>query len=190
MKKSLLLLLLTVLMLFPGCSRSPSRDLPPTLLWAKDQNRIHPTDGTMNVWEGLRVDRDAFAAERNKAQFILWRRNREEKVPIAIEYSLQGRKVEFSVNAKKTRMLPPATASKWVKFNFPLSRGFNFLEFSKHNKDILKIRSIHIGARREKPEPHLVAGQSFSLFHLPGQGRLELSGRGEVEIIREQTAGE
>ena len=160
------------------------------MLWAKDQSRIHPTDGTMNVWEGFRADRDAFAAERNIAQFILWRRNREEKVPIMIEYSLQGRKIKFSLNSKKTRTLPPAAAGKWVKFNFPLSRGFNFLEFTKSNKDILKIRSIHIGARREKPGPHLVAGQSFSLFHPPGQGRLELSGRGVIEIIQEQTAGE
>ena len=28
-------------------------------------------------------------------------------------------------------MLPPAADFKWVQFDFPLNRGFNFLEFSK-----------------------------------------------------------
>ena len=41
-----------------------------------------------------------------------------------------------------------------------------------------------------KPEAHLVAGQSFSVYHLPGSGRLELSGRGQVEITWQQITGE
>ena len=32
----------------------------------------------MNVWEGFRIDRDAFAAERDISQFILWRSREEE----------------------------------------------------------------------------------------------------------------
>ncbi|MFH2107980.1 MAG: sulfatase [Chrysiogenia bacterium] len=188
MKKNLLLLPLTALLLFPGCSKSPSQDLPPTLLWAKDQNRIHPTGGTMNVWEGFRVDKDTFTAERDISQFILWR-NREEKVPIAIEYSLQGRKVEFSINIRKKRMLPPTAAFKWQKSNFQLSHGINFLKFSKKSKDNLRIRSIVIGPIIHKASPHLQPGESFSLFHLPGRGRLELSGRGKLEIGERQAVG-
>ena len=116
-----------------GCSKSPSRDLPPTMLWHKDQNLISSAGGTMNVWEGFRLDKDAFTAERNTCQFILWRQ-RDEKIPVAIEYLLRGKKVEFSVNLRKNRMLPPAAAFKWVKFDFPLNRGFNFLKFSKRKQ--------------------------------------------------------
>ena len=143
----------------------------------------------MNVWEGFTVKKGYFEANRNISQFILWR-GRAGRVPILVEYSLQGQKAGFTVNFRQKKTLLPALAFKREKFYFELSRGFNLLKFAKKSKDILKIRSIHIGARREKPEPHLVAGQSFSLFHLPGQGRLELSGRGEIEIIQEQTAGE
>ena len=189
MKRNCLFLLLVPLLLSPGCSRSPSRDLPPILLWEKDQNLIHPSDGTMNVWEGFAVKEGYFEANRNNSHFILWRR-RAGRVPILVEYSLQGQKAGFTVNFRQKKTLLPALAFKGEKFYFELSRGFNLLKFAKNSKAILKIRAIHIGARREKPEPHLVAGQSFSLFHPPGQGRLEMSGRGKIEIIQEQTAGE
>jgi len=184
-KRDCLLLLLIPLLLYPGCSKSPSPDLPPTLIWNKNQNQISPAGGTMNVWEGFHVDQDAFVADRDTSQFILWR-NREEKLPISIEYSLQGRKVEFSVNIRKTRMLPPTAVFKWKKFNFPLSRGMNFLQFSKKGRDKLRIRSILIGAAAKKADPHLRPGESFSLFHLPGRGRLELRGRGKLEIAEQQ----
>ena len=190
MKNNLLFLLLTVMLLLPGCSKSPSRDLPPTLLWAKDQNRIHPSGGTMNVWEGFRVDKDAFAAERDISQFILWRRGRADRIPISIEYSLQGAQVGFSVNVRKRRMLQPTTAFKWKKFEMPLNRGMNFLQFNKKGRDKLSIRTIIIGPIIHKSTPHLRQGESFSLFHVPGRGRMELSGRGKLEIGERQATGE
>ena len=190
MNKNLLFLLLTALLLFPGCSKSPSQDLPPTLLWAKDQNRIHPTGGTMNVWEGFRVNKDAFAAERDISQFILWRRSRADRIPISIEYSLQGAKVGFSVNVRKRRMLQPTTAFKWKKFEMPLNRGMNFLQFNKKSKDKLSVRTIVIGPIIHHATPHVQQGESFSLFHVPGRGRLELSGRGKLEIGERQAHGE
>lgn len=185
MKKNFLLFLLVLLLLSPGCSQSPSRELPPTLMWNKDQNQISPADGTMNVWEGFRVDQDAFVADRDTCQFILWR-SRAERIPISINYSLRGRKVEFSVNVRKKRMLSPTADFKWEKFEMPLSCGMNFLQFSKKNKDKLSVRSIVIGPFTKKAAPHLQPGESFSLFYLPGQGRLELRGRGKIEIIEQQ----
>ena len=169
MKKNLLLSLLTALLLLPGCSKSPSQNLPPTLLWHKDQNLISPAGGTMNVWEGFRIDKDAFAAERNISEFILWR-NREEKVPVIIEYSLLGGKINFKVNLKLKKTLTPSPALKSVKFNFRLSRGMNFLQFAKRSTDKLRIRSITIGTLAKEPLAHLRPGESFSLFHLAGQG--------------------
>jgi arylsulfatase A-like enzyme len=189
MKRHWLTLIGIPLLLACGCSTSPQQDLPPTLMWDKDQNLISPAGGTMNIWRGFSIQNDHFAAGRDISQFILWR-SREAKVAVLVEYSLQGQKIKFTVNAWQKKTLLPTMAFKWATFDFRLSRGFNFLAFPKKSKDILKIRSICIGARREKPEPHLLAGQSFSLFHLPGKGRLELRGRGAIEIVQEQTAGE
>ena len=187
-KKNLWWFILAPLLLVPGCSREPSRDLPATIVWHKDQNLIRPENGTMNVWEGFRVDKDAFAADRDISQFILWH-TRKEQVPLFIEYSLQGRKVELSVNVRRKKSLPPTAAFKWEKFNLPLSRGMNFLQFTKKSKDRLRIRSIAIGRRSQKLEPHLRPGESFDLFHFPGRGRLELHGRGKVEIVEQQEDG-
>jgi len=189
MRKRLLFVWLIPLLLSPGCSKSPSRDLPPTLMWDKDQDLIHPSDGTMNVWEGFTVTDDHFAADRNIAQFILWRRQ-QGKVDIFFEYSLQGNPVEFTVNFKQRKAIPPSREFKRGQFAFHLNSGFNFLKFTKKNKDILKIRAVSIGAWREEPQPHLQAGQSFRCYYPAGKGRLELSGRGTVEIVREQAAGE
>jgi arylsulfatase A-like enzyme len=189
MKKYSLLILLGALLLSSACAPAPSRDLPPTLLWHKDQNLISPAGGTMNVWEGFTVDKDVFTAERSTCQFILWRQ-RDERVPIAIEYSLRGKKVEFSVNVRKKGVLPSAAAFKWIKLEIPLNRGMNFLQFAKRSKDKLRIRSIAIGTSSRESLPHLQPGESFSLFHLPGRGRLELSGRGKLEIREGQAKGE
>ena len=83
MKKCLLAALL-VMLLLAGCSRPASRDLPPTLMWDKDQERIHPADGTLNVWEGFTVKEGHFAAGRDVSQFILWRRHKA-RVEIDLE---------------------------------------------------------------------------------------------------------
>ena len=189
MRKYLLLFVLVSMLLSSGCAKSPSRDLPPTMLWHKDQNLISPAGGTMNVWEGLRIDQDAFTAERNTCQFILWR-GREERVPVFIEYSLLGGKVNLTVNLKNKKWLSPSSVFKKDKFSFRLSQGMNFLQFAKRSKDKLRIRSITIGTSSRESLPHLRPGESFSLFHLPGSGRLELRGRGQVEITEHRVGGD
>ena len=189
MRKPLASVWLLPLLLSFACSKPPSRDLPPTLMWDKDQERIHPADGTMNVWEGFTVQQDHFAADRDMAQFILWRRH-QATVTLLFDYSLQGNKIEFMVNFRQRKMLMPSRAFKRGEFTVHLNPGFNFLKFSKKKKDILKIRAISVSSWREKPQPHLRAGQSFRIFSPAGKGHLELSGRGTVTVVREQAAGE
>lgn len=180
-------MLLASLLLIPACSREPARDLPPTLVWHSDQSLIHPAAGTMNVWEGFRADEDAFTAEREDAQFILWR-TRSGRLPLTIEYSLQGGRAEFSVNVRQRKWLMPTSGFKSVTLEFRINRGLNFLHFAKKRKDRLRVRSIAAGTPAGEPPPHLRAGERFTLFHMPGSGRLELRGRGWVEIS-EQHAG-
>ncbi len=158
-------------------------------MWDKDQELIRPADGTMNVWEGFAVRKDHFAAERNTAQFILWRRHKA-RVEVFVEYSLLGGKVDFTVNFRQRKALMPSLGFKTGRFAFDLNPGFNFLKFTKKKKDALKIRAIRIGSGAAKAGPHLLAGQSLKSFHLPGQGLLELNGRGTIEIIRELASGE
>jgi arylsulfatase A-like enzyme len=189
MKKQVVLLLLFLLLLIPGCSQTPSRDLPSSLTWDKDQARISPADGGMNIWEGFRIENDHFTTERNFSRFILWRRH-AAKEAVMIEYSLQGNPVKFSTNGAQRKRLFPTREFKGEQFLLKLSAGFNFLEISKKGKDSIKIRSIAIGTRQEKAEPHLLAGQSFSFFHLAGRGQLELSGRGQIEVTERWTEGE
>jgi len=177
------------LLFLPGCSREPSRELPATMVWHKDQSLIRPADGTMNIWEGFRVDDDAFVAGRDVSQFILWR-TRARQVPVFIEYALRGRPAVFSLNVRKKRLLAPTPAFKWVKFDLPLSRGMNFLQFEIKGKDTLRVRRIAIGQRTDKSPPHLRPSESVDLFHFPGRGRLELQGRGRVEIAEQQADGD
>jgi arylsulfatase A-like enzyme len=177
------------LLFLPGCSREPSRGLPATMVWHKDQGLIRPADGTMNIWEGFRVDDDAFVAGRDVSQFILWR-TRARQLPVFIEYSRRGRPAVFSLNVRKKRLLAPTAAFKWVKFDLPLSRGMNFLQFAIKGKDTLRVRRIAIGQRSDKSPRHLRPGESVDLFHFPGRGRLELQGRGRIEIAEQQADGD
>lgn len=174
-------LLLIPLLFAPGCSGQPSRELPSTLVWHKDQNLISPAGGTMNAWEGISVKPDRFSADGAIAQFILWRQ-REARTTIFIEYSLLGRKAEWTVNGAEKRMLAPSSSFRWETLDARLIPGFNFLRFSKKSKDSLQIRRIAVGARERKPEPHLNRGESFSLFLRPGRLRIELRGSGRVRI--------
>jgi len=189
MKITYSLWLMLPLLLLPGCSQAPSRDLPSSLIWDKDQTRISPADGAMNIWEGFRVEKDHFATDRNFSRFILWRQH-AAIVAVTVDYSLQGNQVKFTTNRNQRKRLLPSREFKQDRFDLHLSAGFNFLEISKKSKDILKIRSIQIGARREKAEPHLLPGQGFSFFHLPGRGQIELRGRGEIEITERWSEGE
>ncbi len=177
------------LLLVTACSREAARDLPPAMVWDKDQQVISPAQGTMNVWEGFRADEDAFTAEREDAQFILWRA-RSERLPLTIEYSLQGGRAEFSVNVRQKKWLTPASGFKSVTLEFRVNRGMNFLHFAKKRKDKLRVRSITAGTPAGEALPHLRAGERFTLFHMPGSGRLELRGRGWVEIVEQHGGGD
>ena len=183
-KTNPLWLLLIPLLFAPGCSRQPARDLPATMVWHKDQDLISPAGGAMNVWEGISVKPDRFSADGAIAQFILWRKQ-EARTAIFIEYSLLGRKAEWTVNGGEKRMLAPSSSFRWETFNVRLVPGFNFLRFSKKSKDQLQIRAIAVGARNRKPEPHLQRGESFSVFLRPGRGRIELRGSGSVRIAEQ-----
>jgi len=182
-------LLLIPLLFAPGCSREPSRNLPATLVWHKDQKLISPAGGTMNVWEGISVKPDRFVAEKDIAQFILWRRQKA-RIPVFIEYSLRGRKAELTVNGGKKRALLPSSSFKWEKFDFHLVPGFNFLRFRKKTQDQLEIRAIAVGRLTREPEPHLTRGEGFSVFLPAGHGRIELRGSGRVRIAEQEMAGE
>ena len=189
MNKYCWLLLLLPLLLSPGCSQTPSRDLSPTMLWHKNQTRISPADGTMNVWEGFRIDEDAFTAERDLSQFIVWR-TREQPVSLIVDYSLTGRKVDVVVNSKKRNTLAPSSQFKTTEFRCRLGSGMNFLQFNKKQSDKLRIRSIFIGQAAETKGPLLGRGEGFSRYHSPGRGRLMLHGRGRIEIVERRAAGD
>jgi len=189
MRKYGLLLLILPLLLSGGCSKAPSRDLPPTLMWHKNQDVIRPADGTMNVWEGFRLDKDAFMAERDFSQFIVWR-TREQQVTLAIDYTLAGRKVDVVVNAKKRNTLTPSSVFKRAEFKCRLGNGMNFLQFNKRKSDTLRIRSIAIGPPPATRRPMLSRGEGFSRYHPRGRGRLVLRGRGRIEIVEQRTAGD
>jgi arylsulfatase A-like enzyme len=184
-KSNPLWFLLIPLLFAPGCSRKTSQDLPATMVWHKDQNRISASGGTMNVWEGISVKPDRFIADRPNSQFILWRRQKA-KLAVFIEYSLLGRKVELTVNGGEKRTLFPSSSFQWKKFDFHLVPGFNFLRFSKKSKDQLQIRAIAVGSMSERQEPHLRRGESFSVYLPAGRGRLELHGSGRVKIVEQE----
>lgn len=188
-RHSQLWLLLIPLLCAPGCSRQPSRDLPATMVWHKDQNLISPSGGAMNVWEGISVKSDRFSADGPIAQFILWRQQ-VAGTEIVIDYSLLGRKAEFTVNGGEKRMLPPSSSFRRETFSVRFVPGFNFLRFGKKSKDQLQIRSIAVGGMSEGREPHLRSGESFSVFLRPGRGRLELRGSGRVRIVEQALAAE
>ncbi|MBN2346621.1 MAG: sulfatase [Candidatus Aminicenantes bacterium] len=181
-------LLLVPLLFAPACSHEAARDLPVTMTWDKDQELIAPAGGATNVWEGFRVDEDAFTAEKDDAQFILWRA-RTERVPLFVEYSLQGRPVQFSVNVRKKLRLPPASSFRREKLEFRLNRGLNFLRFSKTAKDKLRVRAIAVGRPQAESPRHLRRGEAFALFHRPGRGRIALQGRGRLELTLQRTDG-
>jgi arylsulfatase A-like enzyme len=188
-RRILLGLLLVVLALASGCSRPPAGGLPATVVWHRAQDRISPAAAATNSWEGFRTEKDGFTAERNIAQFIVWR-DRSETVPVTIEYSLQGGRGLFTVNDRKNSWLEPGPAYKKKRSEFFFSRGMNFLQFTKKSKDKLRIRSIVIGAATKQAGPRLRRGESFDLFLRPGRGRLVLGGRGRVEVVEQAGDGE
>jgi len=122
--------LLLPLLLSPGCSQPPSRDMPSSLIWDKDQTRISPADGAMNVWEGFRIENDHFSADRNFSRFILWRRN-AANVAVQVDYALQGNPVKFATNGAQRKRLSPSREFRQEKFDLKLFENDKVPEFSQ-----------------------------------------------------------
>jgi len=159
-------------------TRTPSRDLPATFVWGKDQSSIDPASGRMNVWGGFSVGDGAFSAEKNMSRFILWR-TADSDARIAIQYVLQGKPCRFLVNGTAAGKLDPSPRPASATFPARLNAGFNFLEFDKTTNDVLRIRSVLVDPRDGRPRrPRCRPPQSAGVFsfgpmlspHRPGRG--------------------
>ncbi len=162
-------------------SRTPSRDLPATFVWDKDQTSIDPESGRMNVWGGFAVRDGEFAAEKNMARFILWRKSGSD-VRIAVQYILQGKPCRFLVNGAAEGTLAPSPGPASVSFKARLNAGFNFLEFDKTTNDVLRIRSVFAGPREANPRRHLGEDESLTVGTGMTKGRLVFAGSGVLRI--------
>ena len=160
---------------------APSRDLPATFVWDKDQSSIDPASGRMNVWGGFEVRDGAFSAEKNVARFILWR-TAESDVRIVIKYVLRGKPCRFLINGTAPGRLAPSTRPEFASFRARLNAGFNFLEFNKTTNDVLLILSVHAGPREERLRRHLGEGESLTLETGRAKGRLVFAGSGILRI--------
>ncbi len=179
-RRTLLSAGLALLLLLAACSAPrAARDLPPTWVWERDQDRIHADDGTLNAWEGFAVKPGRFECSGESAQFILWRR-RAAPVELSVEYSLQGRPATLTVNGAAAQKLAPGSGFRRHTFRASLSSGFNFLRFARKGKGVLQVRAVTVGAGRSRP--HLRPGESVSFFLGAGSGRIELRGGGRVRI--------
>ncbi len=186
----LLLAALALLLSTAACSAPrAARDLPPTWVWDRDQDRIHPGDGTLNAWEGFTAKADRFEADGDSAQFILWRR-RAAAAELSVEYSLRGRPATLTVNGGAAVKLAPSGEFRRQQFRVPLAAGFNFLRFARKGKGALQVRSVTVGARAPRLRPHLRRGESVSLFVPAGSGHIELRGRGRARIEEQALDGE
>ncbi len=162
-------------------SRTPSRDLPATFVWAKDQSFIEPASGRMNVWGGFEVRDGAFSAEKNIARFILWRTSGSD-ARLAIDYVLRGKPSRFLVNGSAAGELAPSTRPASASFGARLNAGFNFLEFNKTTNDVLRIRSVLVGPPGIRAGRQLGEGESLTLGTGRAKGRLVFAGNGALRI--------
>ncbi|HEX2695875.1 MAG TPA: sulfatase [Acidobacteriota bacterium] len=183
MKRSFAVLLAgTALLGAYACgNRAPSRDLPATFVWGKDQSCIDPASGRMNVWGGFEVRDGTFSAEKNMARFILWRTAGLD-ARITIEYVLRGKPCRFLVNGAAAGELAPSTRPVSTTFGARLNAGFNFLEFDKKTNDVLRIRSVLAGPREDRPRRQLGEGESLTLGTGLAKGRLVFAGSGTLRI--------
>jgi len=162
-------------------TRTPSRDLPATFVWGKDQSSIDPASGRMNVWGGFSVGDGAFSAEKNMSRFILWR-TADSDARIAIQYVLQGKPCRFLVNGTAAGKLDPSPRPASATFPARLNAGFNFLEFDKTTNDVLRIRSVLVDPRDGRPRRHLGEGESLTVGTGRSKGRLVFAGSGDLRI--------
>ena len=178
---SLLLLLLFITLI--NCGKKPGFKNPdPTFLWKKDQFHIDTTSGTKHTWSGFTIKENFFVPTKSIAKFIAWK-EKEEKTEIAINYLLRGMSVDVYINSIKTFKLKPRyKLLKPFKTTAALSKGFNFIEFRKKGKSLLKIKSIKIGATAaDKPHDHLLpGGETLTRFYPAGSGEISFKGKGKL----------
>jgi hypothetical protein len=183
MKRAFAVLLagMTLLGAYACGTRTPSRDLPATFVWGKDQSSIAPASGRMNVWGGFEVRDGAFSAQKNLARFILWRTSGSD-ARIAISYVLRGKPIRFLVNGAAAGELAPSTRATSISLDARLNAGFNFLEFDKTTNDVLRVLSVRTGPREDRPRRHLGEGESLTMGTGRAKGRLVFAGSGTLRI--------
>ncbi|HUU38587.1 MAG TPA: sulfatase-like hydrolase/transferase [Candidatus Desulfaltia sp.] len=162
-------------------NRAPSRDLPATFVWSKDQSVIDPASGRTNVWGGFEVRDGVCTAVRNTARFILWRTAAAE-TRLSIEYALRGKPCRFLANGSAVGELAPSPQRTAAGFGVRLNVGFNFLEFDKTANDVLRIYAVLAGPREPRRRRHLEEGESLTLGTERASGRLLFRGRGVLGI--------
>lgn len=172
---------MTLLGAYACGTRAPSRDLPGTFIWGKDQSSIDPASGRMNVWGGFEVRDGAFSARKNTARFILWRTAGSD-VNIAIEYVLRGKPCRFLVNGTPAGELAPTPRPTAASYGARLNAGFNFLEFDKSTNDVLRIHSVLAGPQEGRPRHQLGEGESLTVGTGRARGRVVFGGRGTLRI--------
>ncbi len=181
-RTSAVLLAAAVLLGTIACgSRTPSRDLPATFIWGKDQSSIEPASGRMNVWGGFEVRDGVFSAEKNMARFILWRTAGSD-ARFDVTYVLRGKPCRFLVNGAPIGKLEPSTRPASASFGARLNAGFNFLEFDKATNDILQVHSVRMGPNGDRPRRHLATGESLTAGTGRTGGRLVFAGSGALRI--------
>jgi len=164
-----------------GCgNRAPSRDLPPTFVWGKDQSWIDPVAGRTNVWGGFDVRDSAYIAVRDTARLILWRKD-AARTRLSIEYALRGKACRLLINGSALGTLAPSQQRTIARFGVRLNAGFNFLEFIKSTDDVLTVHAVLAGPR-EPRRRHLDAGESLTVGTERTSGRLVFRGRGVLGI--------
>lgn len=170
-----------ILALAASCSRPrASADLPPTLIWEKDQDLVSPDQGSANIWQGFTRQREAFVADGVIARLVVWQKQ-SRIVPLTLVYSLRGAPVEMRLNHGKDQTLVPSLEWRSERFDGQLNAGINFLEFEWTGQAQLRVRSLALGAAKGS-SGELAPGDGLAVFEPAGAGRLQWSGRGALEI--------
>ncbi|MCP5054194.1 MAG: sulfatase [bacterium] len=183
-----LVLFLLPLALMTGCgnpSNNQSQNLDPTFLWNGNLHRIDTNSGSQFAWSGFTVKTNSFVANKNISKFILWR-DKEGETELSIRYLLKPKPAEFFVNSKKIVKLRPRYKAEPFKIKVSFLKGFNFIEFRKKNKSLMKIKSITIGNSPANQIHHLEGNKTLTRFHSPGSGTLRLKGDGKLRVKKVQ----
>jgi arylsulfatase A-like enzyme len=178
----LLLFAFGILLILPwACSRQRDfRDLPPTLIWERDQEIVSPAQGGENFWMGFTRQREALVSDGNMARLVIWQKSSRE-MPLTLTYDLRGAPLEMRLNWGEVRMLPPSSEWRRERLEGRLNAGLNFLVFEWTGKAQLRVRSLTVG-ETQGPTEELAPGDGVAVFEPAGAGTLRWSGRGALEI--------